>query len=141
MRPSCVFKIWHFTNSLAATGVLALVGIHTISIHDAFADDLAKGKELYSGVGACFSCHGVTGHGDGPAAAALNPKPRSFVDDKFVLDTDKDGKTGTAIDIYNIITDGAAKYGGSPMMVGRMDIPEADRKAIAAYVVSLEPKK
>jgi hypothetical protein len=28
----------------------------------------------------CFTCHGNTGHGDGPGAAQLNPKPRSFAD-------------------------------------------------------------
>ena len=28
----------------------------------------------------CFTCHGATGHGDGPGAGALNPKPRSFAD-------------------------------------------------------------
>lgn len=28
----------------------------------------------------CVSCHGKTGAGDGPAAAALTPKPRSFGD-------------------------------------------------------------
>lgn len=28
----------------------------------------------------CFTCHGATGHGDGPGSGALNPKPRSFAD-------------------------------------------------------------
>jgi len=28
----------------------------------------------------CFTCHGATGHGDGPGAGQLNPKPRSFAD-------------------------------------------------------------
>lgn len=28
----------------------------------------------------CFTCHGATGHGDGPGAGPLNPKPRSFAD-------------------------------------------------------------
>jgi mono/diheme cytochrome c family protein len=28
----------------------------------------------------CFTCHGSTGHGDGPGAGPLNPKPRSFAD-------------------------------------------------------------
>jgi mono/diheme cytochrome c family protein len=27
----------------------------------------------------CFTCHGTSGHGDGPGAAALDPKPRSFL--------------------------------------------------------------
>lgn len=28
----------------------------------------------------CVTCHGNTGHGDGPGAGPLNPKPRSFAD-------------------------------------------------------------
>ena len=28
----------------------------------------------------CVTCHGSTGHGDGPGAGALQPKPRSFAE-------------------------------------------------------------
>ena len=105
------------------------------------ADDaatLAKGKEIYDGLGACASCHGALGAGDGIAAAALDPKPRSFSAGVFKFDTDKDGKSGTEIDLYNVITDGAQKYGGSMLMAGRPDIAEADRKALVKYVLSLK---
>ncbi|MDH5513451.1 MAG: cytochrome c [Gammaproteobacteria bacterium] len=34
---------------------------------------LARGKKLFQAN--CASCHGPTGRGDGPAGAALNPKP------------------------------------------------------------------
>ena len=37
------------------------------------ADALAKGKEQYTAV--CLACHGEKGLGDGPAGAALTPKP------------------------------------------------------------------
>lgn len=40
------------------------------------ADATAKGKELF--VKNCASCHGESGTGDGPAAAALDPKPRNM---------------------------------------------------------------
>ncbi len=39
-------------------------------------DNIAKGKDLF--VGSCAPCHGMSGAGDGPAAAALNPKPADF---------------------------------------------------------------
>ncbi len=40
---------------------------------------LARGKQLFEQN--CISCHGATGHGDGPAAAALSPKPANFHDE------------------------------------------------------------
>ena len=39
---------------------------------------LARGKALYEGKGTCVNCHGPTGHGDGVAAANLDPSPRNF---------------------------------------------------------------
>ena len=32
----------------------------------------------------CALCHGPTGHGDGPAAASLNPKPRNHTDGSYM---------------------------------------------------------
>jgi mono/diheme cytochrome c family protein len=106
----------------------------------AFADDqqIARGKEIYNGAGACASCHGPLGAGDGVAAAALTPKPASFSAGAFTIDTDGDGKTGTETDLFNVITNGGAKYGKSPMMAGRPDIAEADRKALVQYIISLK---
>lgn len=101
-------------------------------------DELEKGKAIYNGGGACFTCHGATGMGDGAAAAALTPKPRNFAEAAFKFDTDGDGKTGTETDLFNVVTNGAQKYGGSPLMVPRADLPEADRKAVVKYVMSLK---
>ncbi len=39
---------------------------------------IAAGKEIFSGKGRCVMCHGETGKGDSPMAAAFNPKPRDF---------------------------------------------------------------
>lgn len=99
---------------------------------------IERGKAVYNGIGACSTCHGPEGAGDGPASASLQPKPANFKLANYRLDTDGDGKAGTVTDLYNIITNGAQKYGGSMMMVGRGDIPEEDRKAIVAYVLSLK---
>ncbi len=38
----------------------------------------ARGEEIFSQT--CWTCHGKTGIGDGPAAAALDPKPRNYTD-------------------------------------------------------------
>lgn len=100
--------------------------------------DVAKGKTIYDGIGACSSCHGATGGGDGVAGGALTPKPRNFQAGDYKYDTDGDGKMGTEADIANIIANGAQKYGGSMFMVGRPDIAEADRKAVAKYLLTLK---
>lgn len=105
---------------------------------NALAGDAAKGKQIYDGKGACGTCHGATGKGDSPAAAAMNPKPRSFADGQFMYDTDGDGKTGTDSDLLNILKNGTAKYGGSPTMPGRADIPDGELADIVAYIRSLK---
>jgi mono/diheme cytochrome c family protein len=65
------------------------------------ADDVATGARLYAE--RCSGCHGDHGGGDGPAAAALLPKPRNFHDAAFWRDRAleqvtaivKKGKPGT----------------------------------------------
>ncbi|RME73368.1 MAG: cytochrome c [Verrucomicrobia bacterium] len=116
--------------SIAALAALTLTA-------QASDEQLAKGKEIYDTRGACASCHGPEGKGDGAAAAALNPKPRNFAAGDYKYDTDGDGKTGTAKDIANIISKGAAAYGGSMLMVARPDITGEDLDALVAYVLSL----
>jgi mono/diheme cytochrome c family protein len=45
-----------------------------------------KGKKLYSKL--CWTCHGKTGQGDGPAASNLNPKPKNFSLDEVQKQSD-----------------------------------------------------
>jgi len=46
-------------------------------------ENIAKGKEIFTGKGTCFTCHGNEGKGDGPAGAALDPSPRNFTNPEF----------------------------------------------------------
>lgn len=46
-------------------------------------ENIAKGKQVYEGKGTCFTCHGMSGKGDGPGGQALTPAPRDFTDPKF----------------------------------------------------------
>ncbi len=55
----------------------------------------------------CASCHGVKGKGDGPAAAALNPRPQDFC---------KSEKHPTDADTYKMIAEGGASMHHSPDM-------------------------
>ena len=88
---------------------------------------LAKGKTVFQIN--CASCHGNTGHGDGPAAAALNPKPRNFTEGYWkyggglarVVRTATEGSPGTAMASFAML-------------------PLEDRIAAAHYVRSLSPK-
>ena len=47
----------------------------------AAGDELTEGQSLYAAK--CQICHGANGRGDGPAAAALNPKPADFTNPTF----------------------------------------------------------
>lgn len=72
-------------------------------------DVLAKGKAIFEGKGTCFTCHGNTGKGDGPAGAALDPAPRNFANPEFdkvrtpgeMFWVVKNGSAGTGMISYN----------------------------------------
>lgn len=80
----------------------------------------------------CSTCHGTSGHGDGPGAAALDPKPRSFADSAWQDAVDD-------AHIKKTIVYGGAAVGKSPMMVanpqlkGKDAVLDALVKIIRAY--------
>jgi len=57
----------------------------------------------------CASCHGATGKSDGPAAVALNPKPKDFTDCKVMTKISDDT-------LFKSIKGGGQSVGLSPMM-------------------------
>jgi caa(3)-type oxidase subunit IV len=89
---------------------------------------VARGKELFAVN--CVSCHGTEGYGDGPAAAAINPHPRNFHQDKDWVN----GRKPT--DVFKTLKTGVP---GS-MMASFATLPSDDRWALDAYVLSLGPK-
>ncbi len=66
---------------------------------------IAEGKAIFEGKGTCFTCHGVSGHGDGDAGKVLDPGPRNFGNAKFhdcktdgeMLYIIRNGSPGTAM--------------------------------------------
>jgi len=92
--------------------------------------DAAKGAETYKLY--CALCHGAAGAGDGPGAAALNPKPRNFTD-KALMDTISDHE------IFTVIKSGGVAVGKSPLMVAWGAILADDQKIhdVAAFVRTL----
>jgi mono/diheme cytochrome c family protein len=65
------------------------------------------GKALYAQY--CATCHGPKGHGDGPVAATLNPRPANHSDHVFM-----GGLTDQHL--YQVISKGGTAVGKSPMM-------------------------
>jgi len=85
-------RLWAWSPALGTAGVLGVSGAVVIGVavvimgrnttrqianvqNPVPADQrsVESGKQLY--MANCAVCHGNTGHGDGPGAAALNPKP------------------------------------------------------------------
>jgi mono/diheme cytochrome c family protein len=58
-----------------------MAALAAVAAVDARAADAALGARLY--LERCSPCHGDQGKGDGPTAAALEPKPRNFNDAAF----------------------------------------------------------
>lgn len=76
--------------------------------HPATAESIANGKAIFEGKGTCFTCHGLSGKGDGDAGKALDPTPRNFTNPVFhTAKTDgemawviKNGSAGTGMISY-----------------------------------------
>jgi caa(3)-type oxidase subunit IV len=85
---------------------------------------IAHGKEQFQAQ--CVTCHGAEGHGDGAAAAALNPKPRNFTAPATEW---KNGRKPSQI--FGTLTKG---LGGMPSF---SSVPTDDRWALVHYVHSL----
>jgi len=86
---------------------------------------VAKGKELYNNT--CKACHGDNGTGDGPAGAALNPKPRNFHETTG-------WKNGRSIDqMYKTLQEGIPGSG----MTAYEYLPPVDRFAVISYIRTL----
>ena len=92
--------------------------------------DPATGKKTYDLY--CVTCHGPTGDGQGPVGKTLQPPPRDFTKGDFKFG-------GADQEIFDVISNGAAAQGGSPLMApwGAV-IPEADRWGLVAYIRTLK---
>lgn len=91
------------------------------------AQAVEKGKAIFASN--CVACHGATGDGKGPAAAALVPVPRDF------LDPAADWTRGRELmDIYGTISDGIP---GTAMFGFTASLSVRDRWALVHYLASL----
>ena len=77
------------------------------------AIDSAQAKQIFDS--RCAACHGPDGRGNGPGAAALNPKPRNYHDQEWQSKVTDD-------EIRKAIVYGGAAVGKSPAMVSNPDL-------------------
>ena len=90
---------------------------------------LAAVEEAQALYGArCIACHGAKGRGDGPAASALNPRPRDYTN-KAWLKLFADDALGKAI------VEGGAAIGESPLMPPNPDLK--DKPEVVKALVSM----
>lgn len=108
----------HRTGVWTMSAALAVLGICWLAATPAFAEDIpAAAQEEAKSIFAmrCATCHGAGGHGDGAAAIAMNPKPRSFADAEWQ-------KSVTDQQIEQIIVGGGPATGKSPLMPPNPDL-------------------
>jgi cytochrome c oxidase cbb3-type subunit 3 len=95
----------------------------------AHAADVDEGKKLYGQF--CVSCHGQSGKGDGPAAAALNPKPRDHTDKELMSKLSDE-------DMLKVIKNGGVSVGKSPLMPPwGASLKDDQIKDVIAYIRTL----
>src|SRR5689334_22393569 len=87
--------------------------------------DVAAGRAIYEKT--CASCHGVSGLGDGPAAAALNPKPPA-------IGSSQEMETRSPALLYRILSVGVA---GTPMVGFASSLSSDQRWNVVTYLISL----
>lgn len=73
----------------------------------------------------CALCHGAGGHGDGPASAGLDPKPRNHTDGTYM-------NARTDDDLLSVIRDGKGA-----MPAWKDVLTEEELKAVLEHVRSL----
>lgn len=89
--------------------------------------DAVHGQQVYATT--CTPCHGTGGKGDGPAAAALNPKPADHTS-KEVIGARTDAKLAEIIKMGGGVV-------GKPTMPAAPQLSETDVKDVIAYLRQL----
>ncbi len=90
---------------------------------DPVAESPEAGAARFAAV--CAPCHGLTGHGDGPAAGRTVPAPPSFHQDRL--------RALSPAEIARIIERGIGR-----MAPHALQVPPAERLAVAGFVKALQ---
>lgn len=98
-----------------------LLAAHPLPLAPAAPPDPARGAQLYASQ--CASCHGLSGDGQGPAAAGLDPPPIAFTD------VDR-ARQRSVFALYQVIEQGI----DGTSMPSFAALPAQDRWALAFHV-------
>jgi mono/diheme cytochrome c family protein len=109
---------------------IGIIAVLALSIYlNAKAEEkgnAAEGKKIFTQ--RCWGCHGLTGHGDGPAANSFEPKPRNLSDGRYV-------STVSDERMFRTISEGGAAMGKSPFMPPWKGVlSETDIRDVIAYI-------
>lgn len=105
-------------------GLLSLLAWGSVTLSTSAQDypsDMARGKAVYERH--CQSCHGVTGYGDGPAAASLRVPPANFHRFRSFLKSDEE--------LLRTIEHGVVF---SPMHSWRGELTDGEMQDVVAYI-------
>jgi cytochrome c551/c552 len=82
----------------------------------------------------CVTCHGDHGAGDGPGAAALNPKPRAFADATWQASVSDE-------QLKKIIVEGGAGVGKSVAMSANPELKDKPEELTALVKIVRDFKR
>jgi high-affinity iron transporter len=100
-----------------------LVAVTGIARAPSGTPDIDRGSRIFAE--SCAACHGPTGHGDGPAAAALKPRPADFHSEEVMAGL-------TPFKAFNVI-----RFGVKGTAMAPSDLDEKQRWALAFYLFTL----
>ena len=114
-------------SGLLAAGLIATAPIPHLASR--IPQDTIKGKVVYEKW--CSGCHGDGGAGDGPAAATMLPRPRTFTGAVYKIRSTATGQLPTDADLMRAIDEGLP---GSAMPAWKGRLSDGERRDVMAYL-------
>ena len=111
------------------SAVLALAIALSSPVSRLPTQDTTHGKAVY--IKWCTGCHGDGGGGDGPAAATMLPRPRSFTGAIYKIRSTASGQLPTDADLLRAIDEGLP---GTAMPAWKTRLSDGERRDVMAYL-------
>jgi high-affinity iron transporter len=114
-----------FAVVVASTGFALVAAADLVAVQEPDAQVIEQGKMLYADQ--CASCHGMEGHGDGPAARFMSQEVPDLSDGEW-----KHAEDGSVAAVAAVIRAG---IDDSPMTPFEGTLSDEQINAVATYVV------